>query len=217
MGIGAHQDGGLVTILNPEENKQGLEIEVDGQWLPVTPRPGTLVVNLGVAMHKYGGGCDCLLFCIMCVCFVRTNNNPLSHQRLTNGLFNAIRHRVVNIGEERQSFASFLHCDFDAVLQPLPALVEAGTQPISAPELGAEHYVGFFRAAIPADKQTYGHLLAWQATLQQVGRWCGYMGVGYLVPTVAYVNASSTTGSCNCSCTQPAVCGFCHATGTSLF
>lgn len=160
----AHQDGGLLTILNPEQGKRGLEIEVDGQWLPVTPRPGTLICNLGLAMHKY--------VVVRNAAFCKWSTHAIIRHapstRLTNGKLNAIRHRVINGEEERQSIACFLHADHDAVLQPLPALVDAGTLPISAPELGAEHYVNFFRGVIPADKQTYGHLLAWQAIIRQV-------------------------------------------------
>ena len=48
----AHRDVSLTTILCPER-MQGLEIQVDGQWVPVPARPKTLICNLGVAMQKY--------------------------------------------------------------------------------------------------------------------------------------------------------------------
>lgn len=33
---------------------QGLEIQVDDQWVPVPARPNTLICNIGLAMQKYG-------------------------------------------------------------------------------------------------------------------------------------------------------------------
>lgn len=81
--------------------------------------------------------------------------------RLTNDELPAIVHRVVNTGEERQSLGSFLHANFDAVLE-LP-----GIQSKYLVELSAEHMVRFFRDAMPTEHQTYAHLRTWEATLVQ--------------------------------------------------
>ena len=47
MGMGAHTDYGIVTVLWADP-VPGLEIlRADGSWLPVTPEPGALLINLG--------------------------------------------------------------------------------------------------------------------------------------------------------------------------
>lgn len=48
----AHKDASLLTILCPERT-EGLEIQVDGQWVPVPARPNTFICNIGCAMQKY--------------------------------------------------------------------------------------------------------------------------------------------------------------------
>jgi isopenicillin N synthase-like dioxygenase len=46
-GVAAHVDYSLVTLLSQDE-RGGLELQLrDGRWHAITPRPGTLVVNLG--------------------------------------------------------------------------------------------------------------------------------------------------------------------------
>ncbi|HEV2044336.1 MAG TPA: 2-oxoglutarate and iron-dependent oxygenase domain-containing protein, partial [Sphingomicrobium sp.] len=64
---GAHEDINTITLLLGAE-EAGLELQTkDGRWLPVSPKPGELVVNIG----------DML-------------------QRLTNGRLRSTSHRVVN-------------------------------------------------------------------------------------------------------------------------
>lgn len=46
QGVGAHKDGGFLTLLLQDENK-GLQVEYDGSWVDVDPIPRTLVVNIG--------------------------------------------------------------------------------------------------------------------------------------------------------------------------
>lgn len=45
-GNSEHQDGNLITILLQDE-VGGLEVRKDGEWIPVTPSEGTLIVNIG--------------------------------------------------------------------------------------------------------------------------------------------------------------------------
>ena len=69
---GAHEDINTITLLLGAE-EAGLELQTrDGRWIPVSPKPGELVVNIG----------DML-------------------QRLTNGLLRSTTHRVVNPPPER--------------------------------------------------------------------------------------------------------------------
>ena len=102
---GAHEDINTITLLLGAE-EAGLELQTrDGRWLPVSPKPGELVVNIG----------DML-------------------QRLTNGRLRSTSHRVVNPAPDRASKARysmpfFLHFRPDFVIEALPGTVLAGDQP----------------------------------------------------------------------------------------
>jgi len=102
---GAHEDINTITLLLGAE-EAGLELlDRDGRWLPVTPRPGELVVNVG----------DML-------------------QRLTNQVLKSTSHRVVNPpperrGHSRYSMPFFLHFRPDYLIEPLPGCVRGQRQP----------------------------------------------------------------------------------------
>ena len=102
---GAHEDINTITLLLGAE-EAGLELKTkDGRWIPVSPKPGELVINIG----------DML-------------------QRLTNGMLRSTSHRVVNPAPDRASHARysmpfFLHFRPDFVIEALPGMVPAGEQP----------------------------------------------------------------------------------------
>ena len=102
---GAHEDINTITLLIGAE-EAGLELQTrDGRWLPVSPKPGELVVNIG----------DML-------------------QRLTNGRLRSTSHRVVNPAPDRASKARysmpfFLHFRPDFMIEALPGTVPAGEEP----------------------------------------------------------------------------------------
>ena len=102
---GAHEDINTITLLIGAE-EAGLELQTrQGQWLPVRPKPGELVVNIG----------DML-------------------QRLTNGRLRSTSHRVVNPVPDRASNARysmpfFLHFRPDFMIEALPGTVSAGAEP----------------------------------------------------------------------------------------
>jgi len=102
---GAHEDINTITLLIGAE-EAGLELKTrDGRWLPVSPKPGELVVNIG----------DML-------------------QRLTNGRLRSTSHRVVNPAPDRASHARysmpfFLHFRPDFVIEALPGTVPEGEAP----------------------------------------------------------------------------------------
>ena len=76
---GAHEDINTITLLLGAE-EAGLQLlDRDGDWLPVTPKPGELVVNIG----------DML-------------------QRLTNNVLRSTTHRVVNPPPERRGHLALL-------------------------------------------------------------------------------------------------------------
>ena len=113
---GAHEDINALTLLIGAE-EAGLELLTrDGRWIPVSPKPGELVINIG----------DML-------------------QRLTNGKLRSTSHRVVNPTPDRASKARysmpfFLHFRSDFAIEALPQTVPAGEQP-KWPRITANDYL----------------------------------------------------------------------------
>ena len=113
---GAHEDINTITLLLGAE-EAGLELQTrDGRWIPVSPKPGELVVNIG----------DML-------------------QRLTNGQLRSTSHRVVNPprarwGHSRYSMPFFLHFRSDFLIEALPGTVPAGERP-KWPPITANDYL----------------------------------------------------------------------------
>src|ERR671921_2263312 len=113
---GAHEDINAITLLLGAE-EAGLELLTrDGRWIPVSPKPGELVINIG----------DML-------------------QRLTNGKLRSTSHRVVNPprerwGHSRYSMPFFLHFRSDFVIEALPGTVPPGEEP-KWPPITANDYL----------------------------------------------------------------------------
>ncbi|TIL47161.1 isopenicillin N synthase family oxygenase [Mesorhizobium sp.] len=95
QGVGAHKDGGFLTLLLQDDNR-GLQVEYDGIWVNVDPIPGTLVVNIGELLEL-----------------------------ASNGYLGATVHRVVTppAGVERISVPFFFSARLDATI-PLLTLPE---------------------------------------------------------------------------------------------
>ena len=55
QGVGAHKDGGFLTLLLQDDNK-GLQVEYDGGWVDVDPIPQALVVNIGELLELASNG-----------------------------------------------------------------------------------------------------------------------------------------------------------------
>lgn len=56
QGVGAHRDGGVLTLLLVEPGKGGLQVEYDGQWIDAPSVPGAFVVNIGEMLELATGG-----------------------------------------------------------------------------------------------------------------------------------------------------------------
>lgn len=100
IGLGAHTDYDLFTLVC-QEDVEALEVlNANGIWIPANPMPRTFVVNIG----------DFL-------------------QRITNNEFKSTVHRVVNkSGKERYSMPFFFSPDRDATLSVLPTCRKEGEQ-----------------------------------------------------------------------------------------
>ena len=113
---GAHEDINLITMLLGAE-EGGLELlDRSGNWLPVTPPEGALVINVG----------DML-------------------QRLTNHILPSTSHRVVNPPPERRgvsrySMPYFLHLRPDFMIEALPQCVTPDN-PLREPPISAHEYL----------------------------------------------------------------------------
>jgi len=113
---GAHEDINAITLLLGAE-EAGLELLTrDRRWIPVSPRPGELVINIG----------DML-------------------QRLTNGKLRSTTHRVVNPAPDRASKARysmpfFLHFRSDFLIDALGETVPPGELP-KWPPITANEYL----------------------------------------------------------------------------
>lgn len=125
---GAHEDINLITLLLGAE-EAGLELlDKDGEWLPVKPPEGALVVNVG----------DML-------------------QRLTNHVLPSTTHRVVNPpverrGHSRYSMPFFLHPAPDFLIKALPQTVTA-QNPEREPPITAHDYLAERLAEIGLTKK----------------------------------------------------------------
>lgn len=121
IGIGAHTDYGLLTLL-AQDQVGGLQVlSRDRVWIDAPHIPGTLVVNVG----------DML-------------------QRLTNGLYLANLHRVINVsGAERYSMPFFFDFNFETEVAPLPSLVPVGEEPRYAPVICGAHKWARYVASFP--------------------------------------------------------------------
>ena len=90
----AHADINLITAL-PRATAPGLQVEVEGRWLPASPPPGHVVINSGLML-----------------------------ERLSNGVIPAGWHRVVapeGAQDERYSVVQFCHARPSTILAPLPS------------------------------------------------------------------------------------------------
>jgi isopenicillin N synthase-like dioxygenase len=107
QGVGAHRDGGVLTLLLVEPDKGGLQVEHEGDWIDAPSIPGAFVVNIGEMLEL-----------------------------ATDGYLKATLHRVQSppIGSDRISIPFFFNPALDATMPRLelaPAL-RSGVRGVSA-------------------------------------------------------------------------------------
>lgn len=116
LGMGAHTDYGIVTILWADP-VPGLEIlRPDGTWLPVVPVPGALLINLGDLTERW------------------TNN------RWTSTMHRVVPPRDADGNLVRRRSAAFFHDgNADATITTLPTCLAADGTSAYEPVTVAEH------------------------------------------------------------------------------
>lgn len=113
---GAHTDYGAMTILASTDAQGGLEVQMpDQRWVPVQPKPGEFVVNLGDMMARW-----------------------------TNDRWASTLHRVANppVGSaqsRRLSIGMFVHPNYDQSIASVPTCVESGQMPLYPAITAGEH------------------------------------------------------------------------------
>jgi isopenicillin N synthase-like dioxygenase len=92
QGVGAHRDGGVLTLLLVEPEKDGLQVEHEGEWINAPSLPGAFVVNIGEMLEL-----------------------------ATNGYLKATLHRVESpkVGTDRISIPFFYNPALDARMPQL--------------------------------------------------------------------------------------------------
>jgi len=96
IGIGAHTDKGILTILS-QDSVGGLQVQnKDGEWISAPPVEDAFIINIGDLVQK-----------------------------MTNGKYSSTIHRVVNeSGAGRYSVAFFIDLDFDALVETVPTCID---------------------------------------------------------------------------------------------
>ncbi len=120
-GCGAHTDYGSLTILG-QDGIGGLQVLAKtGEWVDVPPLPGTFIVNIGDLMEV-----------------------------LTNGIYTATQHRVINThGLRRYSYPFFIDSDYDAKIAPIADLADAGGRPPGRSVTCGEHKFSKYLLTFP--------------------------------------------------------------------
>lgn len=97
QGVGAHRDGGVLTLLLVEPGKGGLQVEHDGEWIDAPAIDGAFVVNIGEMLEL-----------------------------ATQGYLKATLHRVVSPrrGDDRISIPFFFNPALDTSMPHLPLSAE---------------------------------------------------------------------------------------------
>lgn len=102
LGLPAHTDYNVLTILLQEEGVTGLHVLKDGNWVAVDPLPGALIVNVADQL-----------------------------QVLSNDRYKSVYHRAVtNEKKKRVSLAMFVGPNYDNVIGPINELIDEDHPPL---------------------------------------------------------------------------------------
>lgn len=123
---GAHSDYGSLTILLPQRDSRGLEIQRhDGSWQEVAPVPHAFIINIGDLM-----------------------------QRWTNNRWRSTIHRVINPTQQhdptsrRQSIAYFHQPNWDAMISTIPTCINQDASAQFADVLSGPYLMSKFTSTV---------------------------------------------------------------------
>ncbi len=123
---GAHSDYGSLTILLPQSDSRGLEIQrLDGTWQEVVPVPGAFIINLGDLMARW-----------------------------TNNRWRSTLHRVVNPEHthdplsRRQSIAYFHQPNWHANISTIPTCMDSSSSTSYEPVLSGPYLMSKFKSTV---------------------------------------------------------------------
>lgn len=117
MGLGAHTDYGVVTVLLADQEPALQVYTKDEEWVYVVPQPGALVVNVGDLMARW-----------------------------TNDRWRSTLHRVMPVlstdgsTRRRRSVPFFTEGNFDAVIECLPTCTDAEHPALYPPIKAGDHF-----------------------------------------------------------------------------
>ncbi|GAA0150518.1 oxygenase [Lithospermum erythrorhizon] len=134
LGTGPHCDTVSLTILYQDDNVSGLEVQVDGKWHSIPPKPNAFVVNIGDTFMA-----------------------------LSNGIYKSCLHRaVVNNQHPRKSMAFFLCPSIDKIIKPPHELVsiEQKYERIY-PDFTWKSLLNFTQTCYRADMNTLDAFINW--------------------------------------------------------
>ncbi|KAK7399887.1 hypothetical protein VNO78_11081 [Psophocarpus tetragonolobus] len=115
MGLNPHSDGGGLTILLQANEVEGLQIKIDGQWIPVKPLSNAFIINIGDVL-----------------------------QMMTNGIYRSIEHRAtINSKKERISIATFQVPNMESIVGPASSLITPETPALFKRISYTEYYRGY--------------------------------------------------------------------------
>lgn len=139
LGLSAHSDPGVLTVLLADEHVRGLQVRrrggVDGDWVTVQPVPDAFIVNVGDQI-----------------------------QIMSNSVYKSVEHRViVNAMEERISLALFYNPRGDLPIAPASELVTRGRPSLYPRPMTFDEYRVYIRKNGPKGKAQLEGLKAAQA------------------------------------------------------
>ncbi|CAO2823456.1 unnamed protein product [Amaranthus hypochondriacus] len=116
IGFTPHSDADALTILYQLNDTHGLQVRKHEKWVPISPLPDALIVNIGDIMEI-----------------------------VSNGIYRSIEHRAaVNSTKERLSVATFYSCNLDSELGPAQSIVGPLNPPKFRTEPVEQYFKGFF-------------------------------------------------------------------------
>ncbi|KAF7808456.1 protein SRG1-like [Senna tora] len=102
IGLSPHSDICMLTILLQVNEMEGLQINKEGKWVPISPLPNAFVINIGDSLEI-----------------------------VSNGIYRSVEHRAtVNSQKERMSIATFYSAKQERNIGPSPSLVTPQTPPL---------------------------------------------------------------------------------------